>query len=225
MFNIETEATLAMKQNVYLVFPNMNILLHGHWQYRNEISNYNICENSKKLIHLNISCWFLHIFISVLCAWKCQGEQIISNQIFTNSCNILIMHYLSFKCNSWITGVCLSFYFSHIFSISEIIWSLRLFLSFYSSHIFSILEIINYMISQIISQISRSSGSHGRFSVAKATLQSPMSVHLSVCLSAKPLNSLKSSSFIIRHSSFIILHYPSFISRLLSFSACYWENC
>ena len=45
MFNIETEATLAMKQNVYLVFPNMNILLHGHWQYGNEIFNYKICKN------------------------------------------------------------------------------------------------------------------------------------------------------------------------------------
>ena len=52
---------------------------------------------------------------------------------------------------------------------------------------------------------------------------------------AKPFNSLKSSSFIIHlssfiilHSSFIILHHsssffihPSFISRLLSFSACF----
>ena len=35
------------------------------------------------------------------------------------------------------------------------------------------------------------------------------SVCLSVSLSAKPLNSLKSSSFIILHSSFIILHHPS----------------
>ena len=38
---------------------------------------------------------------------------------------------------------------------------------------------------------------------------------LSICLSSKPLNSLKSSSFIIFHSSFIILHssfiHPSFI--------------
>ena len=48
------------------------------------------------------------------------------------------------------------------------------------------------------------------FSVAKATLQSPMSVRSSVCLSSKPLNSLKSSSFIIHLSSFIILH-SSFI--------------
>ena len=47
--------------------------------------------------------------------------------------------------------------------------------------------------------------------------------------SAKPLNSLKSSSFIIHpssfiifHSSIIILHHSSFIiSRLLSFSACF----
>ena len=78
--------------------------------------------------------------------------------------------------------------------------------------------------------------------VQKATPQSPMSVRPSVCLSSKPLNSLKSSSFIIHLSSFIILHssfihpssffiflhlsssffiHPSFISRLLSFSACY----
>ena len=67
--------------------------------------------------------------------------------------------------------------------------------------------------------------------VQKATPQSPMSVRPSVRLSSKPLNSLKSSSFIIHLSSFIILHssfihpssffiHPSFISRLLSFSAC-----
>ena len=53
-----------------------------------------------------------------------------------------------------------------------------------------------------------------------------------VCLSPKPLNSLKSSSFFIHPSSFFIhtssffIHpseffiHPSFISRLLSFSAC-----
>ena len=58
----------------------------------------------------------------------------------------------------------------------------------------------------------------------------------SVRSSAKPLNSLKSSSYIINHSTFIILlssfvfHpssffiHPSFISRLLSFSACYELN-
>ena len=54
-------------------------------------------------------------------------------------------------------------------------------------------------------------------SVAKATLQLQMSVRPSVCQSAKPLNSLKSSSFIIYpssffihpSSSFIILHHPS----------------
>ena len=57
-------------------------------------------------------------------------------------------------------------------------------------------------------------------------------VRQSVCQEAKPLNSLKSSSFILHHSSIIILHssffinpssffiHPSFISRLLSFSAC-----
>ena len=49
-----------------------------------------------------------------------------------------------------------------------------------------------------------------KFSVAKATLQSQMSVCPSVQLSAKPLNSLKSLSFIIHHPYFIILH-SSFI--------------
>ena len=84
------------------------------------------------------------------------------------------------------------------------------------------------------------------FSVMKATLQSQMSVHLfvrssvcpSVIPSAKPLNSLKSSSFILHYSSFI-LHYPSpffihpssifihpsFISWLLSFSVCFFVRC
>ena len=46
----------------------------------------------------------------------------------------------------------------------------------------------------------------GSFSVAKATLQSLMSVCLSVCPLSKPLNSLKSSSFILQPSSFINLH-------------------
>ena len=46
------------------------------------------------------------------------------------------------------------------------------------------------------------------FSVAKATLHSQMSVCLFVCQSAKPLNSLKSSSFIILHTSF--LHFATF---------------
>ena len=66
------------------------------------------------------------------------------------------------------------------------------------------------------------------FSVAKATLQSQISVRLSVCPSvrhkAKPFNSLKSSSFIIHlssfiilHSSFIILHHSSFILHHFSF--------
>ena len=49
-----------------------------------------------------------------------------------------------------------------------------------------------------------------RFSVAKATLHSQMSVRpfirLSVCLSSKPLNSLKSSFFIIHPSTLIIFH-------------------
>ena len=48
----------------------------------------------------------------------------------------------------------------------------------------------------------------------------------SVCSEAKPLNSLKSSFFIIHPSSFFIHRlsffiHPSFISRLLSFSACF----
>ena len=42
-------------------------------------------------------------------------------------------------------------------------------------------------------------------SVAKATLQLQMSVHPSILLKAKPFNNLKSSSFIIHLSSFIIL--------------------
>ena len=47
---------------------------------------------------------------------------------------------------------------------------------------------------------------------AKATLQSKMLfVHSSVCLSAKTLNSFKSSSFIIHPSSFIIHPSSSFI--------------
>ena len=54
------------------------------------------------------------------------------------------------------------------------------------------------------------------FSVAKATLHSQMSVCLFVCQSAKPLNSLKSSSFIIHPSSIIILH-SSFIILHSSF--------
>ena len=54
------------------------------------------------------------------------------------------------------------------------------------------------------------------FSVAKATLHSQMSVRLLVCQLPKPLNSLKSSPFIIHPSSFIIhpasfFIHPSFI--------------
>ena len=58
----------------------------------------------------------------------------------------------------------------------------------------------------VLSSVPRHSRSHCQFSVANVRL----SVCLSVCPSAKPLNSLKSSSFIILHSSFIIVH-PSFI--------------
>ena len=47
-----------------------------------------------------------------------------------------------------------------------------------------------------------------RFSVAKATLQSQMYVRPFVHPSPKPLNSLKSSSFIILHS--FILHFTTF---------------
>ena len=65
------------------------------------------------------------------------------------------------------------------------------------------------------------------FSVAKATLQSQMSV----CLFVRPfVHSSESKTpkhFKINHpsSSFIILHHPSFISRLLSFSACFVFFC
>jgi len=51
-----------------------------------------------------------------------------------------------------------------------------------------------------------------------STLHSQMSVRSSVRQSQKPLNSLKSSSFILQHSSFFI--HPSFILQLLSFSTC-----
>ena len=54
------------------------------------------------------------------------------------------------------------------------------------------------------------------FSVAKATLQSQMSVRSSVRHKSKPLNSLKSSYCIIHPSSFIILH-SSFITLHSSF--------
>ena len=79
-----------------------------------------------------------------------------------------------------------------------------------------------------------------KFSVVKATLQLQMSICPSVSPKAKPLNSLKSSSFIFHPAAFIfhpssfIIHlssyfihpsslfiHPSFISRLLSFSACF----
>ena len=56
------------------------------------------------------------------------------------------------------------------------------------------------------------------------------SISLSVSLKAALLISLKSSSFIIHLSSFIILQllsffiHPSFISRLLSFSACFYTK-
>ena len=64
------------------------------------------------------------------------------------------------------------------------------------------------------------------YSVAKATLQSKMSVrlsvHQSVCKTPQQLETiiLHHSSFILHHSSFI-LHHPTFISQLLSFSACF----
>ena len=74
-----------------------------------------------------------------------------------------------------------------------------------------------------------------KFSVAKATLQSQMSVRsfvrLSVLKQNPPTawNHHPSSSFIIFHqisSTFINFHHPSssFISRLLSFSACFHSN-
>ena len=69
---------------------------------------------------------------------------------------------------------------------------------------------------QIMAIIRRSSL---KFSVAKATLHSQMSVRLSVCLQ-NPSTAWNHhlASFILHHSSFLI--HPSFISRLLSFSAC-----
>ena len=45
--------------------------------------------------------------------------------------------------------------------------------------------------------------------------------HMSIHPSPEPLNSLKSSSFIIQPSSFTFFIHPSFILRLLSFTACY----
>jgi len=58
------------------------------------------------------------------------------------------------------------------------------------------------------------------FSVAKATLYTHKCLFVCsfICHKPKPLNSLKSSFFIVQSSSFII--HPSFILRLLSFSAC-----
>ena len=71
------------------------------------------------------------------------------------------------------------------------------------------------------------------FSAVKATLQSQMSVYLSVHVEAKLPFILHPSSFILHPSSFILhpstfnlqpsssIHHPSsFISRLLSYSAC-----
>ena len=57
------------------------------------------------------------------------------------------------------------------------------------------------------------------FSVAKATLQSQMSVSPLVCLSV--IKTPQQLEIIIYHHSSFILHHPSFISRLLSFSACF----
>ena len=70
-----------------------------------------------------------------------------------------------------------------------------------------------------------------KFSVAKATLQSQMSVRSFVRLSVLKQNPSTAwnhhpSSFILHPSSFFI--HPSFISWLLSFSACfltYRSNC
>ena len=62
---------------------------------------------------------------------------------------------------------------------------------------------------QVVKEIQIYSRDHkcDIFSVSKATLQSQMSDRLFVRPSPKPLNSLKSSSFVILHSSFIILKY------------------
>ena len=55
-----------------------------------------------------------------------------------------------------------------------------------------------------------------------------LSVRPSVCSSAKPLNSLKSSSFIIHPSSFIILHFATFklfslFNRCFTYFSLYWQ--
>ena len=53
--------------------------------------------------------------------------------------------------------------------------------------------------------------------------QSRKRLYIHKCpLVTKPLNSLKSSSFIIHHSSLTFFINSSFISRLLSFSACFF---
>ena len=80
---------------------------------------------------------------------------------------------------------------------------------------------------KVLNHIILAKEKHGRentisslFSVAKATLHSQMSVRLSV-RKQNPSTAWNHhlSSFILQHSSFFIP--PSFISRLLSFSACF----
>ena len=91
------------------------------------------------------------------------------------------------------------------------------------------LKFINFMYTHNMSIIKRKNvrwTSHLQdFSVAKATLQLPMSVCLSVILLVWQQNLSTAwnhhpSSFILLPSSFFI--HPSFISRLLSFSTCWF---
>ena len=70
-----------------------------------------------------------------------------------------------------------------------------------------------HLMHQPLSSISAASASSSRTMII---FFSPL-VRSFVCHKQKPLNSQKSSSFIILHSSFI---HPSFILQLLSFSAC-----
>ena len=66
--------------------------------------------------------------------------------------------------------------------------------------------------------IQKSNNLNPIFSVTKATLQSQMSVRPFVRQSAKPLNSLKSSSFIFNfHRSTFIIHHSSFFIHPSSF--------
>ena len=98
-------------------------------------------------------------------------------------------------------------------------------------NLFNIICLLSHMkIISILITINKNPLFYEKFSVAKATLQSLMSVHPSVRLSVLKTPKqfeiiiLHPSSFIILHSSFIhhssFFIHSSFISQLLSFSAC-----